>query len=158
MMINSEDNLEQNLLAAVAALDPKLAAQNADQMLEKGQFPSSISDVINRLRQQDQEAATKLADKTVRRLQSTNILSNPEASMLALTLLNPGPRIPSTTDAAKETAATSARGPALDQSPYVDLLGSIIDSALKATPQPNARPGNNQRGIGPGSCRQHAHH
>ena len=150
-MINSEDNLEQNLLAAVAALDPKLAAQNADQMLEKGQFPSSISDVINRLRQQDQEAAAKLADKTVKRLQSTNILSNTEAAMLALALLNPGPRIPSTTDAAKETAQTSARGPALDQSPYVDLLGSIIDSALKATPPPtNARAGNNQRGIGPG--------
>lgn len=145
-MINSEDNLEQNLLAAVAALDPKLAAQNADQMLEKGQFPSSISDVINRLRQQDHEAAAKLADKTVRRLQSTNLLSNTEAAMLSLALLNPGPRIPSTTDTAKETAPTSTRGPALDQSPYLDLLGWIIDSALKAPPPPtNARAGNNQR-------------
>src|SRR6185436_18772864 len=38
-----EDTLEQTLLAAVAALDPKLAAQNADQLLEKGQFPYSLN-------------------------------------------------------------------------------------------------------------------
>jgi len=150
----TEDMLEQSLLSAVAALDPKLAGQNADQLLEKGQFPMSLGDVITQLRRQDQEAATKLADKTVKRLQSANILSNIEASTLALGLLSPGPRIAGTADATKEADAksvSSARGPVLDQSLYVDLLGSVIDSALKATPatQQNARGGNNPRGGGP---------
>ena len=150
---STEDMLEQNLLSAVAALDPKLAGQNADQLLEKGQFPMSVGDVINQLRRQDQEAATKLADKTVKKLQSANILSNIEASSLALGLLNPGPRIAGTADTTKEAdakSAPSARGPVLDQSLYVDLLGSVIDSALKATPAAqNARGGNNPRGGGP---------
>ena len=152
-MANADDNLEQNLLAAVAALDPKLAAQNAEQMLEKGQFPTSVSDVINHLRQQDQEAATKLADKTVKRLQSANLLTSTEAEMLALRLLNPGPRVQTTSTAAADVkAAPQARGPVLDQSMYVDLLGSVIDAALKATPGAQ----NNQRAGNPRAARQQA--
>ena len=41
--VNVEDNLEQRLLAEVAALDPKLALQNAEQLLEKGQYPQDLS-------------------------------------------------------------------------------------------------------------------
>src|SRR6185369_10620345 len=33
--LTSEENLEQTLLGRIAALDPKLAAQNAEQMLDK---------------------------------------------------------------------------------------------------------------------------
>jgi len=151
-----EDTLEQTLLAAVAALDPKLAAQNADQLLEKGQFPYSLNTVISKLRTQDAEAATKLADKTVKRLQSANMLSNTEAGTLAMGLLNPGPRIAATSEAAKEANARSgsdSRTPVLDQSLYVDLLGSVIDSALKAQPatQNNQRGPNNPRGGGGGA-------
>ena len=150
-----EDTLEQTLLAAVAVLDPKLAAQNADQLLEKGQFPYSLNTVISKLRTQDAEAATKLADKTVKRLQSANMLSNTEAGTLAMGLLNPGPRIAPTSEAAKEADARSgsdSRTPVLDQSLYVDLLGSVIDSALKAQPatQNNQRGPNNPRGGGGG--------
>lgn len=145
---STEDMLEQSLLSAIASLDPKLAAQNADQLLEKGQFPLSVGEVISQLRRQDPEAANKLADKTVKRLQSANILSNIEASTLALGLLNPGPRVPAATTATTKEAdaksQTQSRGPVLDPSGYVDLLGSVIDAALKATPgtQQNPRPGN----------------
>jgi len=150
-----EDTLEQQLLAAVAALDPKLAAQNADQLLEKGQFPYSLNTVISKLRRQDAEAATKLADKTVKRLQSANILSNTEAGTLAMGLLNPGPRIAATSEAAKEAdtkSGSDVRTPVLDQSLYVDLLGSVIDSALKAQPatQNNQPRPNSPRGGGGG--------
>lgn len=138
--MNPEDNLETSLLAAIAALDPKLAAQNAEQMLEKGQFPTSISDVINQLRRQDQEAATKLADKTVKRIQSANLLSSGDAEMLAMRLLSPGPRVQTTSQLDSKTAP-QGRGPVLDQSLYVDLLGTLIDAALKVTPGAQ----NNQR-------------
>jgi len=139
---NSEDNLEQALLARIAALDPKLAAQNAEQMMEKGQFPRSLPDVINQLARQDPDAAQKLADKTVKKIQAANLLANNEAGMLVQALLAPGPRPPASANADQAgTTQFRARGPALDQSAYVDLLSSVIDAALKATPAAQ----NNQR-------------
>src|ERR1041385_4386080 len=65
----SDDNLEQQLLGRIASLDPKLAAQNADQMMDKGQFPTTIPQVIDQLYKQDADAASKLADRTVKKIQ-----------------------------------------------------------------------------------------
>src|SRR5215813_8763818 len=82
LALTSDDGLEQALLSRVAALDPKLAAQNAEQMMEKGQFPYSLPQVIAQLQRQDPDAAAKLADKVIKRLQATNLLSNSTAGML----------------------------------------------------------------------------
>ncbi len=152
--INSEENLEQNLLAQVAALDPKLAGQNAEQMLEKGQFPRSLTEVIAQLQRKDEEAATKLTDKMLKLLQSTNMLTNSEAGILSLGLLTPGPRLPaSNSSGSEETPKVQSqdRYQILDQAAYSDLMGTVIDTALKATPQTgnNQRGPNNQRGRGP---------
>lgn len=153
--LTSEENLEQALLARIASLDPKLAAQNAEQMMDKGQFPRSVSEVINQLYQQDEAAAQKLAEKTVKRLQSTNLLTNNEASMLAQTLLAPGPRQPAsnTNDAGKPRIVTYGRSPSLEQSLYLDLLTGVIDAALKTQPgaQNNQRGAPAQRRMGPGA-------
>jgi hypothetical protein len=155
--MNPEDNLEQMLLGRIAAIDPKLAAQNAEQMMDKGQFPRSLTEVLNHLFMQDQDAGAKLAEKTARKLQTTNLLTNPEAANLAQALLVRGPR------PAEKYAVVKVNGqamlPVLDQATYAELLGSVVDMALKATPQ---TPQNNQRspaqrgrpagvsGIGPG--------
>lgn len=147
--VNSEENLEQMLLGRIAALDPKLAAQNAELMMEKGQFPRSVSEVIDQLYRQDKEAGAKLADKTVKRLQGANILSNNEAATLAQTLLAGGVRQPASDSAssATTTTVTTTRGrAALEQSAYVDLLSTVIDAALKVSlPAQN----NQQRGATP---------
>src|ERR1044071_5108121 len=90
--ILSDDNLEQQLLGRIASLDPKLAAQNADQMMDKGQFPTSIPQVIDQLYKQDTDAAEKLADRTVKKIQAANILTKPEAANLIQALLSAGPR------------------------------------------------------------------
>jgi hypothetical protein len=142
MQFTSEESLEQTLLGRIASLDPKLAAQNAEQMMEKGQFPRTLPEVINQLYRQDAEAAAKLADKMVKRIQSANILSNNEAGTLVQMLIIPGPRqaVSEGTDATK--APVQGRGPVLEQGVYVDLLSSVIDAALKATPATQ----NNQRG------------
>lgn len=146
---NSEENLEQMLLGRIAALDPKLAAQNAELMMEKGQFPRTLTEVIDQLYRQDPEAGAKLADKTVKRLQGANILTNNEAATLAQTLLSGGVRPPagdSASSSANTTSLPTRRAPALEQSAYVDLLSSIIDAALKVTiPAQN----NQQRGAAP---------
>ena len=43
---NPEDALEQILLARVASIDPKLALQNAEQLLDKGQYPRTLTSVL----------------------------------------------------------------------------------------------------------------
>jgi hypothetical protein len=158
---NSEDNLEQTLLGRIAALDPKLAAQNAEQMMEKGQFPRTVGEVISSLYGQDREAAAKLADKTVKRLTAANILTNNEAAILAQSLLTAGVRQPANDVAAVNPfpagVPRSARGPALEQSAYVELLSSVIDSALKAAPPQATNPrtataATPQRGRAPGGA------
>ncbi|HJP92531.1 MAG TPA: hypothetical protein VJ875_11275 [Pyrinomonadaceae bacterium] len=145
MQFGTEDSLEQTLLGAIAARDPKLAAQNAEQMMEKGQFPRTLAEVIRQLGRQDSEAADKLADRTVRRIQSANILTNNDAAMLAQSLISPGPRPPAsdTTDSTPK-AAVQGRAPVLPQSTYVDLLSSVIDAALKVS---FTSQNNNQRGA-----------
>jgi hypothetical protein len=151
---NSEDNLEQILLGRIAALDPKFAAQNAEQMMEKGQFPRSVGDVLNHLYQQDAEAAQKLAEKTVKRLTSANLLTNNEAAILAQAMINAGVRQPANAVAnvnpLPQGVRPLGRGPVLEQSAYVELLSAVIDLALKATPPP-AQP--NQRAAAPQRAR-----
>ena len=132
----SEENLEQTLLARIAALDPKLAAQNAELMIDKGQFPRTLPEVINQLARQDAEAAQKLADKAVKKIQAANLLTNNEAGLLVQALLESGPRQPGDKAA---TTQSRGRGPVLDQAAYVDLLSSVVDVALKATPGQNQR-------------------
>jgi hypothetical protein len=139
--VTSEDNLEQSLLSRVAALDPKLAAQNAEQMLDKGQFPFSLPQVIGQLQRQDADAANKLTDKVVKKLQATNLLTSAPAAALVQTMLAGGPRPPG--EPAADSKQQPVRGwPAvLEQSVYVDLLSAAVDMALKATPaQNNQRP------------------
>ena len=153
--INLDDNLEQTLLGRIAALDPKLAAQNAEQMMEKGQFPRSLGEVINQLQRQDADAGAKLADKTVKRIQSANLLTNNEAGNLAQSLLTVGPRIPvASSSASSDTKSQQPQGrsPVLEVSAYTDLLSTVIDSALKVTPQQvnNQRGNQGQRGPGGG--------
>ena len=150
--LTSEENLEQALLARIASLDPKLAAQTAEQMMDKGQFPRSVSEVLSQLYRQDAAAAQKLAEKTVKRLQSANLLTNNEAGALVQTLLAHGPRPPAsnTDDASKQRTPNLGRSPSLEQALYLDLLTSAVDAALKAqVPAQNNQRGRpaNQRGV-----------
>src|SRR2546425_4268091 len=86
-----DSNLEENLLARVAAIDPKLAAQKVEEALAKGQYPNTLAQVLAELQPQDKEAATKLTAKVVSKLQSENMLANVQAETLALNLLRAGP-------------------------------------------------------------------
>lgn len=150
--LTPEEGLEQMLLGRIAALDPKLAAQNAEQMMEKGQFPMTIPEVINQLYKQDPDAAEKFADKTVKKIQATNILHKMEVGGLIQGLLRAGPR-PS--GASNDSTAKAPQTPwpaVLSQTAYVDLLSIVVDAALKATPGTQ----NNQRGGGPVNARRPA--
>ncbi len=150
-------NLEENLLARVAAVDPKLAAQKVEEALAKGQYPNTLAQVLNRLEPQDKEVATRLTAKVVGKLQSENLLANGQAQMLALNLLRGGPRVQSATNNEASGAApvagqpmvTAMGVPVLAESSFQELLNTVIDAALRATPQTsNNQRGGNQRGRG----------
>jgi len=154
----ADANLEQNLLAQVAALDPKLAAQKVEEALTSGQYPNTLPQVLSALQSQDKEAATKLTAKVVTKLQSENMLANVQAEMLALSLLRAGAIAAGTTQAVASQPATNqinsntapaspasfgnTTPPMLSEAAYKELLNTVIDAALRATrPAPNSQAG-----------------
>lgn len=156
---DTEAALEQNLTAQIAAADPKLAVKNAQDWLDKGQYPSAIARVLSQVQMKDQKLAAKFAGSVLSRLQSEDLLANQEAARLSLTLLQPGPRPNEDNSSASQPARSDSR--ALDESAYRDLMESVIASALRATPEtlgngrggrggPNGGgPANNRRGGPP---------
>jgi hypothetical protein len=129
------NNLEQSLLATIAATDPKMAYQKAAESLDKGEYPTSLARVLEQLQAKDPEAFKKLSDKTLSRLGSDSIVTSREATSLALSLLRPGPR-PTETSTATSTDAskpTTNSGQVLGETAYRDLMGNAITAALGAT-------------------------
>jgi hypothetical protein len=148
------NNLEQNLLATIAANDPKVAYQKTIESLDKGEFPTALNRVLNQLQTKDPELLKKLTDKTLTRLASDSLLANREATGVAVNLLLPGPRVTNTAGTAQPATAEPAgttpnvRGgsPVLSESAYHDLMDQVISAALSATSA--GQTGNPQRGGG----------
>ena len=158
-----DSNLEESLLARVAATDPKLAAQKVEEELAKGQYPSSLGQVLVHLRAQDKEAAAKLSAKVVSKLQSENMLGNLQAQSLAVNLLRTGPfsaaaenTSATTQTTTNQTLSRTGGSPVLAESSYQELMNTVIDAALKATPQTANAPssGNNPGARNAGRARR----
>jgi hypothetical protein len=130
-----ESNLEANILAQVAASDPKLALQNARQLLDSDQYPNSLSKVLSQLQAKDKDAATKLTDEILRKLRGESLTTKADARSLAFALLQPGPRPAETTSSKQETQpAAPAPTQPMDESSYKRLMESVISAALNVTP------------------------
>jgi hypothetical protein len=149
---DQQGNLEQNLLATIAANDPKVAYQKASESLDKGEYPTALSRVLSQLQTKDPENFKKLSDKALSRLSSDSIMATREAATTAMSLLMPGPR-PASTSTATSTDATSAnsrnnsaQAQVLSESAYHDLMDNAITAALSVTSL--APGGNNTRGGG----------
>lgn len=148
------NNLEQSLLATIAANDPKVAYQKTIESLDKGEFPTALNRVLSQLQTKDPELFKKLADKTLTRLSSDSLLASREATGVAMNLLLPGPRLTNTAGTAQPATANPAgttqniRGgsPVLSESAYHDLMDQAISAALSATSA--GQTGNPQRGGG----------
>jgi len=141
---DAQDNLEQNLVAVIAANDPKTAMKNAQEWLDKGEYPSSIQRVLSQVQQKDAESATKLAEKLVSQLQPDELLAKQDAARLSLNILRAGPRPDKKAGGAAQPASINS-DQVLSQSSFRDLMASTITAALRATPQ---TAGNAQRGAG----------
>ena len=131
---DQEANLEKNLVAMIAANDPKAALKSAQEWLDKGEYPAAISKMLGQLQQKDSESAAKLGDRLVQKLQPEDLLAKQDAARLSLSLLGPGP-LPEKPNAGSPQSPTNS-GPVLSQANYRDLLGSVITAGLRATPSP----------------------
>ena len=87
---DSQNSLEQSLVAAIAANDPKTALKNAQDWLNKGEYPASLTKVISQLQSKDADSATKLTDQMAKRLQPEEMLAKQDAVRLSMALLRPG--------------------------------------------------------------------
>jgi len=150
---DQQGNLEQNLLATIAANDPKVAYQKATESLDKGEYPTALSRVLSQLQTKDPDNFRKLSDKALSRLSSDNRMASREAAMLSMSLLGPGPR-PTSTSTATTVDATAANsrtpsGQVLSESAYHDLMDNAITAALSVTSLTAG--GNNVRGGGAGA-------
>jgi hypothetical protein len=136
--LDQQNNLEQSLLAIIAANDPKVAYQKAVESLDKGEYPTALSSILSQLQAKDPESFKKLSDKTLSRLGSDDIASARGAANLAMMLLMPGPRIAGTSTATPANSSTtnSRRGigsAVLSESAYHDLMDNAITAALSVT-------------------------
>jgi hypothetical protein len=126
--------LEQSITAQVAADDPKLALQMAQESLNKG-ISFSILTTLLRLQQKDAEAATQLGSDIVKKLQSENLFAKPETIFLALQLLRLAVR-PQTQREMINARGSLENGPEakpfkMDEQATRDLAEVVINSALK---------------------------
>jgi hypothetical protein len=136
--------LEQMLLSAIAATDPKLAYQKATESLDKGEYPAAINTVLAQLQSKDEEAFKKLTEKALSKLNSDTLLANRNADNVAIGLLAPGPRPANTsTSTANDPKTPNPQGAppqVLSESAYHDLMDNVITAALTTT---SLGPGNN---------------
>lgn len=131
---DQQANLEQRLVAEIAANDPATAVKNAQGWLDKGEYPSSLPKVLSQLQSKDPEAATKLSDQLVKKLQPEELLAKQDAARLSLNLLRPGPRPANVTDGSRPATANADQF--LPESAFRDVMAAAITAALRATPQP----------------------
>lgn len=82
-----ELRLEQSIVAQAAESDPKAVLKMAEESLDKG-VTFGVLAVLEKLRQKDAEAATKLAHKIVERLRGQSLSGGREAFSVAASLLH----------------------------------------------------------------------
>jgi hypothetical protein len=128
--------LEASLAEQVAARDPKQALRFAEETLSRG-VSTQITSVLERLRYTNAEDAARLASEIARKLRSTNLATNYEATNVVAYLL----RTTRASDAngAGGAVADSQRLIALDDQTRRDLLMATVNAALSASNDPRTR-------------------
>ncbi|HSP63034.1 MAG TPA: hypothetical protein VLQ90_08645, partial [Pyrinomonadaceae bacterium] len=160
MIPDQQSNLEQSLLATIAATDPKVAYQKAVEALDKGEYPTAVGRVLAQLQANDKEAFDKLSSKVLSKLGQDNLTTSREADNMALNLLRPGPRPADTSTNTNSSSSNNTTGTrnvsnqVLSESAYHDLLDATVSAALTAQ---RPTPGTNTtgtmtvlNGVGPG--------
>lgn len=128
----SESELEMRLLSEVADSDPLTALRNAQDMLNKGQFPNSLVRTLGKMRAGNPQAADKLSESIVEKLTPETLLGKTDAASLALSLLRPGP-VPADQKESKSSQVEQV----LNESAFRSLLQNVVTASLSYQPSAN---------------------
>jgi hypothetical protein len=139
--------LEMQMAELVAARDPREAIRLAEESLSRG-VSGHLPNLIERVRSNDAQAASKLAADTVRKLRTSNLSANYEAANVAAYLLH-ATRPPAaatqagTNGVAVLPAGGDARSLTLDEAARRDLVALVVNAALAggAERRPRGRDG-----------------
>jgi hypothetical protein len=119
-----ERDLEQQIAAEGAARDPQKALQIARESLAKG-LSFRVLELLAKLNQQDGEIASKFAGDIIEKLRARNLVTDPYAGSIAVSLLNL-----SREPAAPEKTGSGWRHLKLDKEQKHDLVDIITTAAL----------------------------
>jgi hypothetical protein len=137
--VQDETQLEVRLASTVAASNPQLAYQMAEELL-KTDSQSQVVDIWRNLRLKDPQLGRKLADKMIAELKSNDLLNNGQNFYLALSLLyqiketaySPAISRPAVSgDDGKGSSGMSNESIDWERQAYRDLLDLIAGAALK---------------------------
>jgi hypothetical protein len=139
---DQEMALEAQLADLVASRDPREALRIAEESLSRG-VSSHLSNLLERVRQDEPQAASKLAADIVRKLRSANLASDYEAAGVAAYLLHatrppaPAPSPQTANGVAVVTrsiaAVNDARALTIDEATRRDLITLAASAALGAS-------------------------
>jgi hypothetical protein len=137
--VQDETQLEVRLASTVAASNPQLAFQMAEELL-KTDSQSQVVDIWRNLRLKDPQLGRKLADKMIAELKSNDLLNNGQSFFLALSLLyqiketaySPAISRPAISgDDGKGSSGVSNENIDGERQAYRDLLDLLAGAALK---------------------------
>ena len=130
-----DSDLEQEIVYAAAASDPKRALQTARENMARG-LTFQILSLLNQVAQKDHDTGAQLAGEIIAKLDTENFNTSPYALYVAIQLLEW-----SRTDGAVLTASLSANSSftrlKLDDGQKQDLVDMLTSAALNVTKPPN---------------------
>lgn len=130
---NEELQLEQSLAAQISARDPKRALQIAEQSLKNG-VTYGLVNLLAKLRETDDEAATKFANILIAKLRSENLTSNQQAGSIALGLLRMAIQSPSPSPSGNQARPSDKKVRLLDEYSIRELVDIVVTTALRTSP------------------------
>jgi hypothetical protein len=133
-IVQGDRQLELRLASTVAASNPQLAFQLAEELL-KTDLQGQVVDILRNLRASDQKLGKKLADEMIAELKSSDLLNNSQQFYLALSLLYQiketayGPVV--SRDDGKGSSGISNESVDWERQAYRDLLELIAGAFVK---------------------------
>ena len=141
--LDADVELETSLAAQMAAKDPKLAFQLAEENLAKGLSSQSI-DAMLRLQKIDKEAADKLLDDIIKKIKGTDLTANQQASSMAINLLRvllqpvrPQQPPPPSGQPQASSSGSQPPAPAYSDQTIRDLIDYVAKSAMNTLSSAN---------------------
>ena len=130
--------LEQSIASQAAENDPKRALEIAEESLKKGTSPSLLG-VLQRLQKKDSDAAKRLGNDIVKKLQTEDLKMNQQAALTAVSLLQTVLR-PNQNQSLLSSGPISETPPAptkpleLEEQTVRDLAEVVVNAAFTSSP------------------------